>query len=359
MRNALLVTTAVFIVAGCTFGAEGDTPKAGLLYGGDISMLPRLEELGAVYRDNGKPQDAIAIMISHGCNCFRLRLFVNPSMNDEVVQDLGYTVKLAQRIKRAGAAFLLDIHYSDTWADPGHQSKPAAWRDLDFPDLEARVESYTAGVIETLKQAGCLPDIVQVGNEVTAGFLWPDGSITAGEGGWDRFTRLLKAAIRGARQPLCAEDAMSVMVHVDTGGSAARTVWFFRSIEKRGVDYDMIGLSYYPWWHGSLSDLKDNLGRTAEAFGKDIVVVETAYPWREDTERKNMSWPQTPEGQRQFLEDVIQAVRSTPQGLGKGVLWWYPEAVPVEGLRVWKGGRAALFDAQGEALPALRAFQAE
>jgi arabinogalactan endo-1,4-beta-galactosidase len=328
------------------------------LCGGDISMLPRFEALGAVYRDNGKPGDAIRIMMSHGCNCFRVRLFVNPTMEDGVIQDLPYAVSLARRIKEAGNALLLDIHYSDTWADPGHQSKPAAWNDLDFAELAGRVHAYSAGVVRAMKDAGCLPDIVQIGNEITPGFLWPEGEIGAAQGGWSRFAALLDAAVRGVKQPLQAGDSLRIMIHIDTGGSAAKTAWFFRNLERHGVDYDLIGLSYYPWWQGGIADLEDNLRKTAEEFGKGIVVVETAYPWRPDTENTAMAWPQTPAGQRRFLEDVMRAVDSTPDGLGRGVLWWYPEAIPVQGLDVWKGGAAALFDARGDALPAMDAFRA-
>jgi len=337
--------------------AERGADAFAFLCGGDVSMLPRLEELGAVYRDRGGPADAMRIMTEHGCNCLRLRLFVNPNMQGDVIQDLPYVVKLAQRVKKTGAVLLLDIHYSDTWADPGRQNKPAEWERLAFPQLRARVESYTAEVITELKRAGCLPDIVQVGNEITSGFLWPEGRIDASEGGWKRFAALLKAAVHGVKRPLDRDDKVRIMLHIDSGGSSARTAWFFQNIRKFGVRYDLIGLSYYPWWHGGIADLRYNLRKTAAEFGKDIVVVETAYPWRTDAAGPAMAWPQTPEGQKQFLEGVLRAVRTTPNGLGKGVLWWYPESVPVRGLRVWKDGNAALFDAEGKTLPALDAFQ--
>jgi arabinogalactan endo-1,4-beta-galactosidase len=322
-------------------------------------MVPRFEELGAVYSDRGKADDAIRIMMNHGCNAFRLRLFANPTMEEAVIQDLPYTVKLARRIKQMGASLLLDIHYSDTWADPGRQDKPRAWEGLGPSELEAQVESYTAGVMMTMKDAGCLPDIVQVGNEITSGFLWPDGNISARDDRWGRFAALLGAAARGVRRPLASGDTVQVMIHVDAGGNAATTSWFLRNIEDREVEYDLIGLSYYPWWHGGIGGLRENLRKTAEAFGKGILVVETAYPWRPDSAGESMVWPQTPHGQREFLDDVIRAVRSAPRGLGKGVFWWYPEAIPVRGLEVWKGGSAALFDAQGRALPAMEAFRLE
>jgi arabinogalactan endo-1,4-beta-galactosidase len=356
--TALRIPSALRAAAAAVVVAAQCATAGPPLYGGDISMLPRLEELGAVYRDNGKPGDAIRIMMSRGCTCFRVRLFVNPTMEDGVIQDLPYAVNLARRIEDAGAMLLLDMHYSDTWADPGHQSKPTAWEDLDFAELTERVQSYSAGVVRAFKEAGCLPDIVQIGNEITPGFLWPEGKIDAAEGGWSRFAALLDAAVRGVRQALQPGDGLRIMIHIDTGGSAARTAWFFRNAERYGIDYDLIGLSYYPWWHGGIADLEDTLRKTAEEFGKGIVIVETAYPWRADTGGTAMAWPQTPFGQKRFLEDVIRAVDSTPRGLGLGVLWWYPEAIPVAGLDVWKGGAAALFDAGGDALPAMDAFRA-
>ena len=364
MNKCLVAILGLCMVAAPSLPAGDARADGVLLKGGDISMLPRLEELGAVYRDDGKPADAIGIMMRSGGNCFRVRLFVNPTMKNAVVQDLDYVVKLAQRVKKAGAVLLLDIHYSDTWADPSHQNKPAVWRDLPFEELEAKVESYTTEVIATLRKAGCLPDIVQVGNEITPGFLWPEGKLhRAKEGGWGNFARLLKAGIRGVKAPLGAEDKVRTMVHIDKGGNARATSWFFGNLAKHKVEFDMIGLSYYPWWHGGIEDLRRNLKQTAARFGKPIVVVETAYPWREwkhdKTKSKNMDWPQTLQGQKQFLQDVIEAVQATPQGLGRGVLWWYPESIPNQSLRIWKGGRMALFGTDGNGQPALDAFRAD
>jgi len=308
--------------------------------------------------------DAIRIMVKHGSNCFRLRLFVNPPHTDVVVNDLSYTIALAKRIKAAGARLLLDLHYSDTWADPAHQLKPEAWSDLDFDALVERVYEYTRMCIATMKQEGVLPDMVQPGNEITWGMLWPDGKLYGvgePEEQWWKFARLLKAAIRGIKD--AAGDAVQIVLHVHCGGDWRQTQWFFENVEKLGVQYDIIGLSYYPWWHGTVDDLRDNLRRTAERFSKDIFVVETAYPYRhldvremEGANQANMRWPMTPEGQRSFLVELIHVVQETPGGHGLGVLWWYPEAIPVEGLVVWNDGATALFDRDGKALPAMDAF---
>jgi arabinogalactan endo-1,4-beta-galactosidase len=242
-----LALLASFLVASLVNAAEEPT----FLKGGDISTLPRFEELGAVYRNQGKRGDLIAIMAAHGCTSFRVRLFVQPTMRNAVIQDIAYFTELGKRIKQAGALFLLDLHFSDTWADSAHQAKPAAWEDLDFAGLEAKVESYTAGVITACKQAGCLPDIVQVGNEVLPGFLWPEGQIEAGDGGWERFTALLKAGIRGLRQPLQAGDRVRVMLHIHPGGGCREDGLVLQADRgtPRGLRHDRHELLSLVAWH--------------------------------------------------------------------------------------------------------------
>jgi arabinogalactan endo-1,4-beta-galactosidase len=339
-------------------------PDDGFVLGADVSMLLEIEKAGGVYRDGGPAKDALRILRDRGLNLFRLRLFANPdpdfAKNWGATQDLNAVRTLAKRVKALGAKWLLDIHYSDTWADPAHQDKPAAWKDLDFAALEKRVEEYTAEVVADLRKNGVLPDWVQVGNEITPGFLWPDGKLNGGaeeKASWDRFARLLRAGIRGARRPLARGDALKVMIHIDRGGDAGVTRWFFDRLKEREVEFDLIGLSYYPWWHGTLENLRENLHATAKAFGKDVVVVETAYPYRGDwKDKKNMAWPVTPEGQKRFLSDVVRAAREVPGGRGRGVVYWYPEAIPVKGLAIWNGGSTALFGEKGEALPGLEAF---
>ena len=349
----------------CRGGGAGGALCCGggeFLVGGDISMLTKIEKLGGVFRQGGKPRDPLAILKAHGCNCFRLRLFVNPNHKNAVVNDLPYTLALAKRIKAPGAKLLLNFHYSGTWADPGHQTKPAAWADLDFDGLEKRVETYTASVVAQFARHRARPDIVQIGNEIAPGMLWPDGKLTRGpdaEKQWVRLARLLKAGVRGVNKPLTRTDRVRIMIHIHTGGNWAGTKWFFDNLKRRSVPFDLIGLSYYPWWHGSLADLRKTLHQAARTYRKDIVVVETAYPYRNIRSlqgNKNMAWPLSPEGQLAFLADVVKTVRRTPDRRGIGVVYWYPESIPVKGCRIWNGGATALFDSQGNALPALKAF---
>lgn len=314
--------------------------------------------------------DAVRIMVSHGFNCFRLRLFVNPLPRDDwggfTGNNLSYTIALAKRIKATGAKLLLNFHYSDTWADPGHQTKPEAWKDLDFDALVERVYNYTRECITTMKQEGVLPDMVQVGNEIAGGMLWPDGKLYGvgeSEERWEKFTRLLKAAVQGVEDAAEGEN-VQIALHVECGGNWGQTQWFFENVENRSVPYDLIALSYYPWWHGSMDDLRENLHNTAMRFAKDILVVETAYPYRaldvssmKAADPTNMLWPMTPEGQESFLTEIVQTVRETPNGRGLGVLWWYPEGIPVQGLTVWNDGATALFDQNGNVLPAIDVFK--
>ena len=330
------------------------------LAGGDVSLLAREEQLGQVYKDVGRPRDALAIFRSHGWNCLRLRLWVHPTGADLYVSDLPHTVALARRIKQAGFFLLLDIHYSDTWADPGKQSKPAAWQDLPFDRLTRTVHDYTQNVIMALRRGGATPDMVQVGNEIIGGMLWPDGKNWGPGHDFTRFSMLLKAGIRGVKDGSVGVPTPLIMVHIDRGGDWDGTEHFFDGIRAQGVTFDVIGESYYPFFHGPLSQLKTTLDNAAARYGKPVVVVETGYPYRDDGRGASAgaTYPKTPEGQRQFLQDLVTTVRATPGGLGRGVIYWAPEWIPVMGLTgSWNG--TTLFDDSGNALPGIGALGQE
>jgi arabinogalactan endo-1,4-beta-galactosidase len=325
--------------------------------GADISTLPEVEQRGGIYMDGNKPGNALAIFMKHGWTCFRLRVWVNPTNG---VNGLEYTTKLTKRIKDAGGTFMLDFHYSDWWADPQKQNKPAAWTNLDFDALVNQMQTYTAHVIKTLKDAGATPDFVQIGNEITGGMLWPDGQVKVPLskvkvfGGdvkaikppgpyndarqWDHLIRLIKAGIRGVRSVTTPQDHVRIIIHIDCGGDWPVTKWYFDHLAKAGVDYDIIGQSYYPNWHGTMENVRDNLRNTIERYHKDVMIVETAYPSRDVhpslAAAKNMVWPMTPAGQEQFLADLIKTVKAAPEGRGIGVIYWHPHiflAPPVSG----------------------------
>lgn len=246
-------------------------PK-GKILGADISFLPQLEAKGEKFSDKGIEKDAIEILKDHGFNYIRLRLFVNPA-NDSGYSpgkgfcDLQHTMEMAKRIKKAGMKFLLDFHYSDTWADPGKQYKPAAWKELNFQQLTQKVYDYTKEVLSALKAQNTLPDMVQTGNEINHGILWPDGSIQHP----DSLAILLKAAIAAAR---AVEPKIIVMLHIALGGQNAESEFFLDNMINRGVNFDVIGESYYPKWHGTLQDLQSNLTALGKKYNKPIIVAE-------------------------------------------------------------------------------------
>lgn len=328
--------------------------------GADLSALKTLEDSGAVFRSGGQPGDALGILRERGANCFRLRLFVTPNGEELVTNDLDYTVALARRIKASGARWMLDIHYSDTWADPSKQFKPAAWAHLSFEDLVRTVHDYTREVVTRFHREHLSPDFIQLGNEITNGMLWPDGKVEFGTEldtaeAWGRFLRLLRAARDGVKAAGITDRAPQIILHIESSRQPDRSIWFFQHIIEAGISFDFAGFSYYPEWHGGIDQLRATLDQVAKAFHKPIMVVEVSYPWRSDTHwdgRPHLDWPLTPEGQQAFLRDVIHVLRELPEGLGTGLFYWHPESVPVAGRPTWLGGSCALFDPTGQVLPA-------
>ncbi|MEO6637799.1 MAG: glycosyl hydrolase 53 family protein, partial [Ginsengibacter sp.] len=245
---------------------------AGKIVGADISFLPELEAKGIKFSDKGIQKDAIDILKDHGFNYIRLRLFVNPS-NDSGYSpgkgfcDLKHTLEMAKRIKKAGLKFLLDFHYSDTWADPGKQYIPLAWKDLEFDALADEVYSYTKKVLEELKAQGTLPDMVQTGNEINHGIIWPVGNIQHP----DSLAVLLKAGMAAVKD---VDPKIITMIHIALGGQDNESAFFLDNMIKRGVTFDVIGESYYPKWHGTLQDLQSNLTSLEKKYNKPVIVAE-------------------------------------------------------------------------------------
>jgi arabinogalactan endo-1,4-beta-galactosidase len=359
----LYLVLRVFFLAGFLLMTENAisaaTSQEPFLVGADVSALATFEAHGAVYQNKQKPADALAILKAEGFNCFRLRLFVAPDHQGVVTNDLDYTLKLAKRVKASGSALLLDIHYSDTWADPEKQFKPAAWRSLPFEELKGQVRSYTCDVLKRFVEDGVKPDYVQLGNEITNGMLWPEGRVEFSQSGdhaaWERLGALLRSAHDGLTDAFPLEPRPVTLLHIESPQQLDRALWFCREAVAANVPFDMIGMSYYPEWHGTLAQLAQTLTKLAQEFRKPIVVAETAYPWTTDEHwygLSQMTWPLTPDGQRRFLLDVLAVVRALPEGLGRGVIYWHPESVRVADMPVWLGGSCALFDRKGRVLPA-------
>jgi len=313
--------------------------------GADVSFLASAEQQGVIFKENSVPKPALEILKDHGYNWIRLRIFVHPT---DLPNDLPYTLALAKRAKALGFRFLLDFHYSDTWADPGKQFLPAAWQSLNHDQLANQIFVYTRDTIAAFRDAGVMPDMAQTGNEITNGMDWPDGKLPEN---WDHFAGLLRAAMQGVIAGSGDHPRPMMMIQIERSGDSAAAMAFFDKLDTYHLPWHVIGLSYYPRWHGSIKGLRQTLHDLALRYRKPIIVVETAYNWTPgDFIGKRADFPESPEGQKQFLAAVDAAVRATPEGLGLGVFWWEP-AVAGGPL----GGRA-LFDNQHNALPAITVF---
>jgi arabinogalactan endo-1,4-beta-galactosidase len=329
----------------CLAGLYSDAAAEEFAVGADVSFLAHAEKLGTVFKDRGEAKPGLQILKDHGYNWVRLRLFHTP---DRLPNNLEYTIAEAQNVKKLGFKFLLNFHYSDTWADPQKQFIPRAWKGKSHDELVQAVEEYTEQTIRAFREAEAMPDMVQIGNEVIGGMLWPDGRLP---NNWQNFADLQKAGIRGVEVASRGTTRPKILMHIDRGGNVASTKFFFDNCQQHGIDFDIIGQSFYPWWHGSLEDLRDNLAFTANRYNKDILLVEVAYNWRPAEYRDEPGpFPETPEGQREFLEAVAQIVRETPNNRGKGVFWWEP-AVPPSPI-----SSRGMFDRDGNALPVIGVF---
>lgn len=244
----------------------------GLMLGADISFLPELEADGIQFSDKGTTKDAISILKDHGFNYIRLRIFNEPANKDGYSPgkgfcDLQHTLQMARRVKAAGMKILLDFHYSDYWADPGKQFKPKAWEGLSFTAMKKALYDFTYKVMDSLKQQNTLPDMVQVGNEINHGMVWPEGDIQHP----DSLAQLIRAGTAAVKK-VAPQTVM--LLHLALGGQNTESVFFIDQLLKRDVHFDVIGLSYYPRWHGTIPDLKSNIEDLKKRYGKYICVVE-------------------------------------------------------------------------------------
>jgi beta-galactosidase len=288
--------------------------KVDRMLGADISFLPELEEKGMRFYDKGVQKDAIAILKDHGFNYVRLRIFNEPANDSGYAPgkgfcDLAHTLQMAKRVKDAGMKLLLDFHYSDYWADPGKQFKPASWKDLSFPALKQALSDYTRKVISALKDQGTTPDMVQIGNEINHGILWPEGNVS----NLDQLAQLLISGTNAVHE---VDPSITMLLHIALGGQNDESVFFLDNMIKRGVQFDVIGESYYPKWHGTLDDLRDNLDDLARRYKKDVIVVEYS----------------------QHKEEVNRIAFQVRDGKGKGTCIWEP-------LNLWE----KVFDDKGNA----------
>lgn len=397
LKPALLAVCLSCGLAASAFAADAvktrpfNAMPADFIKGADISTLLEAEQHGAkFYNQNGQQQDAIAILKANGVNYVRLRLWVDPQDASGKTygggsNNLENTIALAKRVKAQGLKLLLDFHYSDFWTDPGKQFKPKDWEKMDYPQLKTVIHDYTRDTIARFKQEGVLPDMVQIGNEINGGMLWPEGkSWGQGGGEFDRLAGLLNAAISGLKENLTGGEQVKIMLHLAEGTKNDTFRWWFDEIAKRDVPYDIIGLSMYTYWNGPISALKANMDDISKRYNKDVIVVEAAYGYTLDNcdnaensfqakEEKDGGYPGTVQGQYDYIHDLMQSVIDVPDHRGKGIFYWEPTWIAVPGTTwatkagmkyihdEWKEGNArenqALFDCQGKVLPSITVFK--
>lgn len=341
--TVLVASCCVF--AGCSTApvspADQEKQPAVFAKGADISWLPQMEATGfRFYNDNGDAADCLAILRDHGMNTIRLRAFVNPS-NDIFSGhcSTAETVAMAVRAKSMGLRVMIDFHYSDSWADPSKQVKPKAWEGHDFQTLLQDVYNYTHEVMTALKVAGVTPEWVQAGNEIPGGMIWPEGSTNA----WNQLVQLINKSYEAVK---AVSPDSKVILHIDRGNDNARFRWWFDNARTYGARYDVIGLSYYPYWLTgnpdytlSIGDLGNNLNDMASRYGKEVMVVEVGG---EDTKIQNTC---------DMLAAVIKKVAAVPGNKGLGVLYWEPE-----GARSWSHYALSAWGSDGKPTQALDAF---
>lgn len=332
----LMITAILFTSCKSKMTSE----KYSFSKGADVGWLPQMEATGYKFYDaDGSQKDCLQLLKDRGINTIRLRVWVNP--NDDKAS--GHcspeeTVVMAVRAQKMGMRIMIDFHYSDSWADPGKQNKPAAWAKHSFPELLNDVYQHTYDVLQLLKKAGVTPEWVQVGNEIPGGMLWPEGST-------DNFNQLAQLLNKGYEATKAIDPKIKVIVHLDEGNKSEKFRWFFDKATENNVKYDVIGLSYYPYWlktdyQSTILDLENNLKDMALRYNKEVMVVEVGGDYEAVQNTKEM------------LEATIKAVKSVPNNKGLGVIYWEPQ-----GEKSWSGYQLNAWLSDGKPSPALDAFK--
>ena len=342
-RVYLIIFAAILPAAFKTDPVLAQKQTTAFAKGADISWLPQMEASGyTFYNQHGVAEDCFKILKSLGINTIRLRTFVNPSddkFSGHCSKD--ETAAMAARAKKWGMRVMIDFHYSDSWADPSKQKKPAAWANDDFPQLLSDVYKYTLDVMNTIKAAGVTPEWVEIGNEITNGMMWPDGSTS----NWGQLAQLIN---KGYEAVKAVSPDSKVILHVDQGNNKERFKTWFDNATAHGAKYDVIGLSYYPYWlegHPdytlSINDLGSNLSDLVARYGKEVMIVEVGG---EDNQ---------PQNTYDMLVAAQQKVKAVPNNKGLGVIYWEPE-----GARSWSHYALSAWGDDGRPTKALEAFLA-
>ena len=356
MKHTPQILIALTLLLGACNAGEKAEPREEIpfensyCFGADLSFVLQAEQRGKSFYDtDGTPASPWQIMRSHGFNWGRLMICSEPS---RLGQNIDYVLQGAAKLKEHGYHFALDYMLSDDWSNPMTQPVPKSWQGKSGKELEQCLYDFVFSTLKQLKDADLLPQIVQIGNEISNGILWPYGRVfyspeKAGRSHWEEFTSLLKAGIKAVKD---VDSGVQIMLHADFGGDRNFSSIFFSKMQEYGVDYDIIGYSFYPWSHGTLADLRDNLDYTIKTFGKSVIVIETGYysaPSDYFEKKGHMAaFPETEEGQRQWLEAVNEVVMGAADHKGLGVFWWEPMF-----------GARGFFDKDGKARSVVDAFR--
>lgn len=347
--------------------------------GADVSIMPELERNGTKFYDNGIEQDGLTILKNHGVNWIRVRIWNNPYVVGQEGVGGGNTdeakaIEMAKRAKALGMKVLVDFHYSDFWVDPGQQKKPDAWKNDSGDKLVDDVYAYTAKVMQDFNAQGVTPDMVQVGNELNNGMLWPEAQLTEDNpNGYKFLAKLLNAGLQAVHDN-DKDNKVKTMIHLAGVDVNLYHTFFDNLIVKNKVnDFDIIGMSFYPFWHGTMDDLKNTMNDVSAKYNKDVIAVETAFGYTledADFEKNNFGtneekvggYKATVQGQATGLRDVMATVASVNDNRGLGIFYWAPDWVINEKVG-WKsngGGNGwdnlTLFDTKGNALESMDTF---
>lgn len=332
--------------------------------GMDISSYMEMKDRGFKYYDyEGKETDILPFAKKQGFNFVRLRIWNEPQ---NVPESGGYcdkekTVIMAKRVKEEGLGLFLDFHYSDWWADPGHQKKPKAWEKLNLSQLQLAVYEYTKDVLEELKRQEIVPELVQIGNEIRTGMLFPEGEVK----NWKGLSKLLNSGIRGVRE-VFGRNQTRIVLHLDQGGRYHYyEEWFDKALEYGVTDFDVIGLSYYPFWHGEFYDFKSTMEQLVKRYGKDLIVAETAHAYQKsrddffgEQQEAAAGFAASPEDQKKVLELIENIIWHISDEKGLGFFYWEPFMRASKDEGGW-GSCMSLVDDDGKPLEALKAISYE
>ena len=329
---------ALLVVGACKKSpvpGPDEPASAAFAKGADVSWLTQQEAAGVkFYNKAGTQTDLFTLLKSLGMNTIRLRVWVNPAQGWCGQADV---VAKALRAQQAGLQVMINFHYSDSWADPGKQTIPAAWAGYTTSQLAAAVGQHTTDVLTALKQAGVSPAWVQVGNETNDGMLWPNGRASAG--GMAAYAQSVNAGYNAVKAVL---PKAKVMVHLSNGFDNALYTWNLGGLVANGAQFDVIGLSLYPAptnWQSLNAQCFSNMQNLVNRYARPVMVVEVGMPW------------DAPAACQQFLQDLMAKIKAVPGSQGLGLLYWEPQSYAG-----WQGYTLGAFDNNGRPTIALDAF---